>query len=173
MAYGDILYRRVNIIGYTGDLHHDPTVYFACAAHEHGFVKLKTVSINSVQSVKGLFWFGHITQAHYDYRNVGRDLVRESWSYNLTNVEPKDMGPMGAGMTAKRLQETYHQYEHWFEGQETPDRFTSIHVSRETFNAVSWRDADTLDILENSISRFSYVKPKYPGTTDNYIKYAT
>ena len=78
MGYADTFYKKENILGYTGDVDKDPTVYFA--------------SIDgTTQLVKGrqqlLTQFGHITTAHPTANNVGREPVRECYSYSICNVE--------------------------------------------------------------------------------------
>lgn len=62
MGYRDDFYMVQNIIGYTGDLHDFPTVYF----------------------LKG-DEFGHITQKHAESQNVGRMEVYSSNKYFIGN----------------------------------------------------------------------------------------
>ncbi|WP_378188134.1 hypothetical protein ACE939_06790 [Aquimarina sp. W85] len=63
----NLFYKKSNIIGYTGDIDNNPTVYF-----------LKTDS-------QGSHIFGHITQAHEVEDNVGRSNVFISDEYKLEN----------------------------------------------------------------------------------------
>jgi len=63
MTYRGDFYIPENIIGYTGNIHHDPTVYFQ-KGHN----------------------FGHITQAHGIGHNVGREEVRYAQDYVIRNV---------------------------------------------------------------------------------------
>jgi hypothetical protein len=63
MAYAPEFYIPENIIGYTGVLHKNPTVYFLSATH-----------------------YGHITQVHDDWTNVGREKIRSNTRYFFGNV---------------------------------------------------------------------------------------
>jgi hypothetical protein len=63
VAYAPEFYSPENIIGYTGVLHKNPTVYFLSASH-----------------------YGHITQVHDQWRNVGRETIRSSARYMFGNV---------------------------------------------------------------------------------------
>lgn len=69
MGYQDKLYEAGNIIGYTGSLEDNPTVYFQSGNK-----------------------FGHITQAHNKADNVGREKVRESSTYKIENVVVEGKG---------------------------------------------------------------------------------
>jgi hypothetical protein len=62
MPYETDFYVKSNIIGYTGDLNSNPTVYFRSGNR-----------------------FGRITQAHDHQDNIGRNKVREYADYALTN----------------------------------------------------------------------------------------
>ena len=69
MGYRDDFYKAGNIIGYSGNLHDCPTVYFQ----------------------KGGLW-GHITQRHGLPQNVGRHALRdnafyEAHTYEITNED--------------------------------------------------------------------------------------
>ncbi len=71
------LYHKDNIIGYTGDLTDNPTIYFK---KEH------TNNKGIVDSVS----FGHITQAHkYDF-NLGREKVGKAKTYEIKNNGKKN-----------------------------------------------------------------------------------
>ena len=63
MAYAPDFYVPENIIGYTGVLNRNPTVYFLSATH-----------------------YGHITQVHDEWRNVGRETIRPTDRYVFGNV---------------------------------------------------------------------------------------
>ena len=63
MAYAADFYVPENIIGYTGVLNKNPTVYFLSATH-----------------------YGHITQVHDEWRNVGRETIRPNAQYAFGNV---------------------------------------------------------------------------------------
>lgn len=66
MAYGNDFYVKANIIGYTGDLNDNPTVYFQKGNR-----------------------FGRITQDHPHANNIGRNRVREYTDYRISNVDGK------------------------------------------------------------------------------------
>ncbi len=66
MGYRDDFYTAENIIGYTGTVHADPTVYFF-RDHE----------------------YGHITQNHGIAQNVGRGPVRRHEDYRIDNRDVK------------------------------------------------------------------------------------
>jgi len=80
MGYRDDFYNEENILGYTGKLEDNPTVYFADA----GGLNPKLQKVGNQQKV--VVQFGHITQAHNDPKNVGREAVREAYSYTIANV---------------------------------------------------------------------------------------
>lgn len=63
MAYAPEFYIPENVIGYTGVLNRNPTVYFLSATH-----------------------YGHITQVHDEWLNVGRETVRSNALYTFGNV---------------------------------------------------------------------------------------
>ncbi|MEO0912673.1 MAG: hypothetical protein AAFY59_06765 [Pseudomonadota bacterium] len=69
MGYRDDFYCPQNIIGWTGDLYGEPTVYFR-------------------RVLRGdLVEFGRITQAHQRQNNVGRGRVRNSCGYQIDNEQ--------------------------------------------------------------------------------------
>lgn len=82
MGYRDDFYCADNILGYTGDISKPTTVtvYFADA----GGVNPKLQTVNGAQKV--VVSFGHITQVHDIAANVGREAVREAYSYSICNV---------------------------------------------------------------------------------------
>ena len=82
MGYRDDFYCADNILGYTGDIKKDTTitVYFADA----GGLNPKLQTVNGKQKV--VVQFGHITQVHDIAANVGREAVREAYSYSISNV---------------------------------------------------------------------------------------
>ena len=166
MGYMDSLYRRENIIGYTGDINNNPTVYFfAVSPGRDGLPKTKRVG----NSQKILFLNGHITQAHDEASNVGREVVTESWSYSIMNAGPQhdDSGLIKEGQTA--LQETFHPSESGGRYYRTPDGFDDFHISRNPFVSVGPRDTASLDILANAIARFPRAKSRYGVIQDNYV----
>ena len=76
MGYEDNFYKKENILGYTGKIDDDPTVYFAS-------ISGKTKTVKDRQQL--LTKFGHITQFHDRDDNIGRELVRECYSYAIYN----------------------------------------------------------------------------------------
>lgn len=67
-AYRADFYIAANIIGFTGDLHNNPTVYFLSDTE-----------------------FGHITQYHKTAWNIGRETVGDrfpmpGWNYKIKNI---------------------------------------------------------------------------------------
>lgn len=71
MSYRDDFYIKDNIIGYTGDILNNPTVYFK--------------KVDGTGQIE----FGRITQEHDDESNVGRNVVRTARDYAITNVNGK------------------------------------------------------------------------------------
>lgn len=63
-SYRDDFYIPENIIGYTGDLNDNPTVYFKSGPE-----------------------FGRITQYHRHEDNIGRNEVRLAYDYRIINDE--------------------------------------------------------------------------------------
>jgi hypothetical protein len=63
VAYAADFYTPENIIGYTGALNKNPTVYFLSATH-----------------------YGHITQVHDVWRNVGRETIESNARYTFGNT---------------------------------------------------------------------------------------
>lgn len=62
MSYRDDFFKKENIIGYTGDLKDNPTVYFKKGSE-----------------------FGRITQDHGNADNIGRNKVRTADDYEIKN----------------------------------------------------------------------------------------
>lgn len=171
MGYCDILYRRENIIGYTGDLDNSPTVYFVTESRDDkGGLNTKTVK--GVAQI--LFLNGHITQDHPNKKNKGREQAAESYSYSIMNVgADKISGFDPSKIKGKQLQETYHASEVKPDGKgfyPTPDGFSDFHVSRNTFTQVSWKDGATMGKLVKSITKFPGIKEVYGKVADGYIK---
>lgn len=67
MGYRDDFYQEQNIIGWTGNIHNRPSVYFRRRAANRGWE------------------FGHITVAHDNPENVGREEVRIAADYRIFN----------------------------------------------------------------------------------------
>jgi hypothetical protein len=68
VAYAPEFYVPENIIGYTGVLDKNPTVYFLSATH-----------------------YGHITQVHEKWRNVGRETIRPNAKYKFGNTGKRNV----------------------------------------------------------------------------------
>ena len=170
MGYMDKLYKPENIIGYTGDLQNNPTVYFLTpSTNVNGQPKTKLVGkVNQI-----LFLNGHITQAHGEATNIGREKVIESWSYSIMNAESKhdNTGLIKPGK--KALQETFHSSEPSDPSSyyDTPDGFSDFHISRSTFTQVSFKDKVTLQTLALSIAKFPLIKKMYGNVADDEISY--
>ena len=166
MGYMDRLYRKEHIIGYTGELSSNPTVYFCAPSTDESGSPLTTQVGNNMQI---LFLHGHITQIHDIQNNIGREQVFESWSYSIMNAGPEHdtTGLIKPG--TKALQETYHQSEVAPNGRSlfaTPDGFTDFHISRSTFKQVGPRDA-ALTTLALAIAKFPRIKAMYGNVGDN------
>jgi hypothetical protein len=78
--YEPNFYIPENIVGYTGVLNKNPTVYFLSKTH-----------------------YGHITQVHDDWTNVGRELVCPNASYGFGNYDGERLFEMD---TARGMQHT-------------------------------------------------------------------
>ena len=171
MAYGDFLYKRDNIIGYTGNLKKNPTVYFVREAQNaQGGVKVTRVG----DRTQILFLNGHITQHHDVQTNIGRELVNESWSYTLANVDKSKVPD--ENFEGLKLQETFHQSEVPATARgffKTPDGFSDFHISRNQFVQLTREDADAWMELAKAITRFTSIKKLYGNVADDYIKAMT
>lgn len=172
MGYCDLLYRRENIIGYTGNLDINPTVYFVTESRDEKG-GLNTKNVKGVDQI--LFLNGHITQDHPNKKNKGREQVTESYSYSIMNVgADKISGFDPTNIKDSQLQETYHSSEVAPNPNKglypTPDGFSDFHVSRNTFTQVSWKDAATMDKLAKAITKFPGIKEMYGVVDDGYIK---
>ena len=66
-SYASDFYSPQNIIGHTGDIDNNPTVYYL------------------QDKQQGNQAYGHITTAHKKPDNVGKEVVRESTSYRMTH----------------------------------------------------------------------------------------
>lgn len=144
MGYRDDFYTKDNILGYTGTLEDNPTVYFADA----GGINPRTVKVGGKDKV--LVSFGHITQVHEIATNVGRERVGESYSYTIANViyDGKE-----------RAQECVYGQEELdklgLRGYPTPDGHLDWHVSRNRFESVT---AGNIQILALAITKHQNIK---------------
>ena len=166
MGYFDALYRPDNIIGHTGNIDDNPTVYFFTESRDVNG-GLKTKRVERVDQI--LFLNGHITQHHNTEGNIGRELVMESYSYSMMNVSAEMQVACGFDpeqVHGPALQETFHSSEtnQFFE---TPDGFRDFHVSRNEFQPVDSKDHASLMKLANAIARFPRLKPKYGERPDD------
>src|SRR5215218_5752828 len=139
MGYRDDFYTKDNILGYTGKLQDNPTVYFADA----GRMNPKTVKVNGKEQV--VVTYGHITQAHDMPTNVGRERVDESYSYSIHNVkengeEHAQEAVYGTLVGAKKA--AHHEF----------------HTSRNRFEAST---KGNIEILALAISKFPAIKKMY------------
>jgi hypothetical protein len=140
MGYRDDFYKEENILGYTGKLGSNPTVYFADA----GGVNPKLQQVGDKQKV--VVQFGHITQAHDDPTNVGRERVREAYSYSICNVLDTSVPGLENASGKEIAQECVYGEQELqkigLEGYETDltksrdDQHLDWHVSRNRFESV-------------------------------------
>jgi len=139
MGYRDDFYTKDNILGYTGKLDDNPTIYFADA----GGVTPKLAQVGDKTQV--VVTYGHITQAHDIATNVGREEVRESWSYSISNVPMKD---------GEHAQECVYGY---LKGAKKPDHH-EFHTSRNRFESVT---NGNIEMLSLAIQRHPNIKKMY------------
>ncbi len=152
MGYKDGFYIKDNILGYTGDLNNNPTVYFADA----GGINPKIVNVDGRQQV--VVTFGHITQAHDDPTNVGRGAVMESYSYSIYNnsqgfAEECVYGPRECERLFGR--EGRIELEGYGDEGVTADGHYIFHPSRNRFIPVN---NGNVNILALAIEKFKDVK---------------
>jgi len=138
MAYEPTFYVIENIIGYTGELHKNPTVYFRCSEqHLHG----------------------HITQAHKYRDNVGRETVSstiiDDYVHAIKNIEVDGREVAIEG------------YFHVLTGEQLGDFKTGYHESRGKFTDITHANLRVIDMLARSIQRFSDLKPIYAKVLRN------
>ena len=140
MGYRHDFYREENIIGYTGELLKNPTVYFADA----GGINPRLQQVGNKQQV--LVEFGHITQAHNMPSNVGRERVREAFSYSICNVPKNKIPGYGDSSNEEVAQECVYGEQELekirLQGYETEpgkarnEQHLDWHVSRNRFESV-------------------------------------
>jgi hypothetical protein len=154
MGYRDDFYKKDNILGYTGELLDNPSVYFADA----GGTSPRLVNVGGKDQV--LVSFGHITQHHSMADNIGRGAVLESHSYSIYNnsqgaAEECVHGPRECerifGEKGRKEMESYGE-----EGV-TKDGHYIFHPSRNKFIPVN---KGTIDILAKAIDKFPQVKKR-------------
>jgi hypothetical protein len=154
MGYRDDFYIKDNILGYTGNVNKDPTVYFADA----GGTAPRLAKVNGRDQV--LVSFGHITQWHEVTNNIGRGPVMESTSYSIYNnakgaAEECIYGPRECDrLFGKDMAKELEQY-----GEEgvTKDGHYIFHPSRNLFIPVN---SGTLDTLVKAITKFTELKER-------------
>lgn len=154
MAYRDDFYKKENILGYTGDLNKNPTVYFADAGGDSP----RLVNIGGKDQV--LVTFGHITQHHDLADNIGRGIVLESHSYSIYNnakgqaeecvYGPRETNRLFGKGAAKDL-------EKYGEDGVTKDGHYIFHPSRNRFIPVN---SGSIDILALAIQKFTELKER-------------
>jgi hypothetical protein len=131
MGYRDDFYNGDNLIGYTGDLNNNPTVYFLS---------------NDQQ-------FGHITQYHQYHINIGRERVHQHTLYRMENLLLP--GKPGVRLVEYLQMSTNQSIPH--PTQNVP--ITVIHPSRNIL-IWDITQGHRL-ILENAIKRFPLLKMRY------------
>jgi hypothetical protein len=142
MGYRDDFYTAKNIIGYTGNLNDNPTVYFANA-------DALDPTLDQVDGMDKIVWeYGHITQAHPRADNVGRERVFASYSYNIFNVQTQSGDHRAKESVYGRL------------GGLRPDNegYSTFHTSRNTFERVT---KGNHHILAQAIVRHQNIKRMY------------
>jgi hypothetical protein len=154
MGYRDDFYIKDNILGYTGTIGKDPTVYFADA----GGTAPRLAKVNGKDHV--LVTFGHITQFHDIADNIGRGAVMESTSYSIYNnaqgfaeeciYGPRECDRLFGKGAAKDLQK-------YGEAGVTKDGHYIFHPSRNLFIPVN---KGTIDSLAEAIRNFTAVKER-------------
>lgn len=122
MGYRDDFYVTENIIGYTGTLTEHPTVYF--------LLMDGLTEVGGRTHVK--CYFGHITQKHDNEENVGREPVRQSYSYSIHNVTKN--GEERAEECVYGRQELRSNH---LGGKTTSDGHERFHTSRNRFEKVT------------------------------------
>jgi hypothetical protein len=137
MGYRDDFYVEDNIIGYTGDVQSNPTVYFKATCRDDH----KKIT------------FGHITQAHGEAGNVGREPVRNSATYAVFNrmVDGK-----------MRLQECVYGPEQLTDiglvGEKAFAGYYEFHTSRNRFEM---KTGGSVKLLAESIKKHQKVKKNW------------
>lgn len=113
MGYRDDFYRIENIIGYTGKLSKRPSVYFFSAASNA---------------------YGHITQAHGDQTNVGREIYKEDPDYLIENTQIYTNNyPVGEYAEHEGMDIKGNACVEWRTSEEYADTIDSFHTSRNLF----------------------------------------
>lgn len=135
--YRPDFYVRENMIGYTGELHNAPTIYFKSATE-----------------------YGHITQAHKLASNVGREMIgmltisdgRRRFDYTLRNTRMKlrKGGPIEE-----------HAIEQYIEA--TSGAYINIHLSRNKFVDIKRKNVKAVDMMAQAIWRHPSLKRRFAG----------
>ena len=147
MTYRDDFYTRDNIVGYTVDIDHDPTVYFETYT-EHG----------------------RITQAHKHWDNIGRNRVKLNVLFVLEGDECVLYNFRGDNqlLTRRRggqLVEVERLYERYESHEGLMLSGFPTHTSRNTI--VTDLGPAELDTLALALQRFPDEKPR--DTSDGYV----
>lgn len=143
MGYEDDFYKKENILGYTGKIKEDPTVYFASASGD-------TEDVNDRQQL--LTKFGHITQYHDQENNIGRELVRECYSYSICNDDSQYAIESVYGEDEWKKLGTNKKYGL----QENVHK--PFHTSRKRFIPVN---SENIETLEHAITTYENKKTRY------------
>lgn len=88
--YEENFYVKGNIIGYTGSLNSNPTVYFKKGTR-----------------------FGRITQAHGKQNNVGRNKVRTKADYKIYNSKSGKAKEFYGGEVKHNSRNKFHKVSFW------------------------------------------------------------
>lgn len=129
-------YIKENIIGYTGNIDKDPTVYF-------------------MREVEAGFESGHITQDHDYMYNIGRTTVLTSNFYNIFNVNfYYKSHKKSHGRWEKRMKEVIN-FPKLNKDMSWSEEIVTLHDSRSKYEHV---DAVNLGTLAEAIIKFPYQK---------------
>ena len=150
MGYRDDFYKLDNMIGYTGVLHKQPTVYFYDSA-THGF--------------------GHITQQHSDPTNVGREQYNADDKYKIENAKIyKNNYPVGEFKEDEGLEILDGKYNvEWATNKDGHQ--ASFHTSRGPFRPIkpstffpnAGRSEMAISVCGAAIRDFPNLKSMYAG----------
>lgn len=113
MGYRDDFYCIENIIGYTGKLSKRPSVYFYSEASDA---------------------YGHITQAHGDQTNIGREIYKVDPNYLIENTQIyTNKYPVGEFEQHEGLEIEGNACVEWRTSTKYVDTIDSFHTSRNLF----------------------------------------
>lgn len=150
MGYRDDLYKTDFIIGYTGILHKQPSVYFFDEANDA---------------------YGHITQHHELDDNIGREVYIVDENYWIENTKVNVCGyPVGEHRSQDGMAEQKGKRSvEWATDRKYPDYIKSVHTSRGPFRPVkpspffpdAVRSETAIAICAIAIRDFQDLKTRY------------